>query len=76
MAGSYNHIVDKNGILLNNEDFVCMIENLGDAYECVTEMYDMIAYLSGGKDSLIDEAIKFSQAMNVKSRIYGTLEDE
>jgi hypothetical protein len=33
MAGSYNHIVNNKGDLLNNERFVGMIENLGDAYE-------------------------------------------
>jgi len=46
MAGSYSHIVDDNGRLLGNEDFIDMIENLGDAYEMAKEMYGMIWYLA------------------------------
>jgi hypothetical protein len=46
MAGSYSHIVDNNGRLLSNEDFIDMIENLGDAYEMAEEMYGMIWYLA------------------------------
>jgi hypothetical protein len=46
MAGSYNHIVNNKGDLLNNERFVGMIENLGDAYEAVEEMYGMIWWLA------------------------------
>ncbi len=46
MAGSYNHVTNDEGQLLNNEDFVQMIENLGDAYEAVEEMYGMIWYLA------------------------------
>lgn len=46
MAGSYKHVVDKHGRLLHNENFSDMIENLGDAYEAVVEMYGMIWYLA------------------------------
>lgn len=48
MAGSYNHAVDHNGDgqLYCNEDFVQMVENLGDAYETVQEMYGMIWWLA------------------------------
>jgi hypothetical protein len=46
MAGSYNHIVTNHGNLRNNESFVQMIENLGDAYEAVEEMYGMIWWLA------------------------------
>jgi len=46
MAGSYNHIVMKNGNLRSNKTFVDMIENLGDAYEMAEEMYGMIWYLA------------------------------
>lgn len=46
MAGSYNHIIDDEGNLLENEKFVGMIENLGDAYEMAEELYGMIWYLA------------------------------
>lgn len=46
MAGSYNHIVNDEGQLLSNKEFVGMIENLGDAYEMAEEMYGMIWFLA------------------------------
>lgn len=46
MAGSYQHIVNDKGQLLNNENFVGMIENLGDAYEMAEELYGMIWFLA------------------------------
>lgn len=46
MAGSYNHIVTDQGNLVSNERFTQMIENLGDAYETVEEMYGMLWLLS------------------------------
>jgi hypothetical protein len=46
MAGSYNHVVTQQGNLRSNESFVQMVENLGDAYETVEEMYGMIWYLA------------------------------
>lgn len=47
MAGSYNACVDKEtGKLLVNEDLIRMVENLGDAYEAIEEMYGMIWYLA------------------------------
>ena len=46
MAGSYKHCVAEDGQLYRNEDFVEMIENLGDAYEAVEEMYGMIWLLA------------------------------
>jgi hypothetical protein len=46
MAGSYNHVVTNNGNLVDNERFVQMVENLGDAYEAVEEMYGMIWWLA------------------------------
>ena len=42
MAGSYKHVVDDEGRLLANEDLVSMLENGGDVYEAVEEMYGMI----------------------------------
>ena len=47
MAGSYNHCVDKEtGQLYVNEDLIQMVENLGDAYEAIEEMYGMIWVLA------------------------------
>lgn len=49
MAGSYNHCVDEHGRLLSNSDMMitgAMIENLGDAYEAIEEMYGMIWFLA------------------------------
>ncbi|QIG58258.1 hypothetical protein SEA_SKOG_106 [Gordonia phage Skog] len=58
MAGSYNHAVDQNtGKLYDNESFVQMVENLGDAYETVEEMYGMIWFLAAALDSTHDQGI-------------------
>lgn len=49
MAGSYNHVIDNKGDLLNNDRMMisgAMIENLGDAYEAIEEMYGMIWWLA------------------------------
>lgn len=46
MAGSYKHATNDDGSLRDNESFVQMVENLGDAYETVEEMYGMIWYLA------------------------------
>jgi hypothetical protein len=46
MAGSYNHATTRRGRLRDNESFVQMVENLGDAYETVEEMYGMIWFLA------------------------------
>lgn len=46
MAGSYKHVVTRGGNLVSNERFVQMIENLGDAYEAVEEMYGMLWMLA------------------------------
>lgn len=46
MAGSYNHVVTRQGNLRSNESFIQSIENLGDAYEATEEMYGMIWWLA------------------------------
>jgi hypothetical protein len=60
MAGSYRHLV--NG---KNEPYVSpsgdrwgMIENMGDAVECIDELFAMIQHLSGGDRRKIHEAWK------------------
>ena len=57
MAGSYRHIVNKNGDLISNEKFIDSIENLGDAYEMAEECWYLIQILSGGDKKKIDSAI-------------------
>ena len=42
MAGSYKHIINRDGEFTGTE----LIDNLGDAYEALEECYDMIQYLS------------------------------
>jgi hypothetical protein len=46
MAGSYSHAINEDGSLRPPEEFVKLVENLGDAYETVEEMYGMIWWLS------------------------------
>lgn len=49
MAGSYNHCVTRNGNLMSNDRMMisgAMIENLGDAYEAIEEMFGMIWWLA------------------------------
>lgn len=46
MAGSYKHATTGKGKLRNPETFSQMVENLGDAYETVEEMYGMIWMLA------------------------------
>lgn len=46
MAGSYNHIVENDGNLASNESVVDMLENGGDVFEAVEEMYGMIWWLA------------------------------
>lgn len=62
MAGSYNHATTKKSKLRNHESFVGMIENLGDAYEAIEEMYGMIWYLaneiSSGSAWLADQLVE------------------
>lgn len=56
MAGSYNHVTTRTGNLRDNDSFVQMIENLGDAYEAVEEMYGMIWWLASRAVSYPEEA--------------------
>ncbi len=56
MAGSYQHCVDKAGRLLDPESLSQMLENGGDVYEAVEEMYGMIWYLANGNGHLVRQA--------------------
>jgi anti-sigma regulatory factor (Ser/Thr protein kinase) len=56
MAGSYNHCVADDGQLFTPKDLVQMIENLGDAYEAIEEMYGMIWLLADGDADRVEDA--------------------
>lgn len=56
MAGSYKHVVDEQGRLLSNEQFLNPIDTLGDAYETIEEMYGMIWYLAEGNATRVEIA--------------------
>jgi hypothetical protein len=62
MAGSYYHIVDEDGHFVDNDEFVGMIENLGDAYEMAEEMYGMIWFLA----SMVQDAPAITPAEMVE----------
>lgn len=46
MAGSYNHVIQKDGNLRSNKEVVEMLETGGDVFETVEEMYGMIWHLA------------------------------
>ena len=46
MAGSYNHVILDDGNLGSNEWVANMLENGGDVFEAVEEMYGMIWFLA------------------------------
>lgn len=46
MAGSYNHVVTDHGNLGSSEFVNGMLENGGDVFEAVEEMYGMIWWLA------------------------------
>jgi hypothetical protein len=52
MAGSYKHVIGDDGEFIGTD----LIDNLGDAYEALEEMYDMIEYLTRGDRVKIHEA--------------------
>lgn len=74
MAGSYNHIVTRNGNLRSNEQFVNMIENLGDAYEMAEELFGMVWFLAQSSDDPkaaveaarqgYEQGLRFAQEVN------------
>lgn len=56
MAGSYNHVVTTKGKLLDPYSMSQMLENGGDVYEAVEEMYGMIWWLAKGNPAEVDLA--------------------
>jgi hypothetical protein len=59
MAGSYNHIVTDDGNLGSNEHVVSMLENGGDVFEAVEELYGMIWYLAAGHVESIENRFPY-----------------
>jgi hypothetical protein len=57
MAGSFNHCVNDKGQLRGSQQLAGMLENGGDVYEAVEEMYGMIWYLARS-NSFTDEQAK------------------
>lgn len=62
MAGSYGHVVQKDGNLASNKRVVDMLENGGDVFEAIEEMYGMIWYLAskqvGREKAAVEDARK------------------
>lgn len=74
MAGSYDHCVAKDGQLLRSEDFADMIENLGDAFEAVEEMYGMIWLMADGDQSIVfDARSRYLEGLEVSPGTNGSL---
>jgi hypothetical protein len=47
MAGGYGHVVQKDGNLRSNLSVVQILENGGDVFETVEQLYGMIWFLAG-----------------------------
>lgn len=61
MAGSYNHCVDDQGRLRSPMQLNDMLENGGDVYEAVEEMYGMIWWLADRLAAAPAEFTNFSR---------------
>lgn len=46
MAGSYRHVVTRNGNLKSNEALIESLETGGDVFETVEELYGMVWFLA------------------------------
>lgn len=73
MAGSYNHVVKDDGNLESNEVVADMLENGGDVFEAVEEMYGMIWFLAGDLSgrSIPDGA----ESVVIKARVEAALKN-
>jgi hypothetical protein len=74
MAGSYGHVVQKDGNLASNSRVVGMLENGGDVFECVEEMYGMIWYLAsqqyGREKQAVEDARKnYKEGLKIAKEI-------
>jgi hypothetical protein len=65
MAGSYKHCVTDAG-KLRRGSFADLVENLGDAYEAVEEMYGMIWMLARGDAVAVEAArIRYGEGLAI-----------
>lgn len=72
MAGSLNHMVDKDGSFRFD-----MIENMRDSYQACEECFDIIAYLCGGDLEKLEAACAAADAPLPKAvPVLGARRDE
>lgn len=55
MAGSYDHVIQDDGNLASRERMADMLENGGDVFDAVEEMYGMIWLLAQQQVGVFDE---------------------
>lgn len=74
MAGSYDHIVDKEGRFIGTR----LIDNLGDAYEALEECYGMIQWLANGHALRVTAAkMEYKQGLKLGGvNFAGSLDDD
>lgn len=66
MAGSYGHCVDDSGRLFNPFDLSQMIENGGDVYEAVEQLFGMVWYLAGGDAATVERSrVNYRQGLRM-----------
>lgn len=68
MAGSYNHIIDKDGGLSKGRDVLDMLDTGGDVFEAIEELYGMIWYLA--QQSILSETYSTTKDAVEDSRIF------
>lgn len=82
MAGSYRHCCNEDGTF-NREDFIDMIENLGDAHEACEMMHWMIDHLAeevskfgylSSMDHIQNAEEAYYRWLREQHRIYNTIE--
>jgi len=74
MAGSFRHVTTKKGKLRSNESFAGMIDNLGDAYEAVEEMYGMIWWLAANYGAALGDGDTASFVENARENYRNGIE--
>jgi hypothetical protein len=85
MAGSYSHVVDKDGKLLESQDLLGMLDtHSGDVYEFAEEAYGMIWYLanilsalSGSPEAWVEIARQnYKEGLELSPGTDGTLPED
>lgn len=78
MAGSYNHCVDAVGNLLGAKHLADALENGGDVFEAVEELYGMVWFLAWQVDSprQVDETVerarqRYTDGLDIARRVNG-----